>query len=80
MTCKVFPLESDTAPDQASRHHAQFVSRVFHFCLCFVGSFEPIAGIIFVIDSSDEFRMVSVKYELEQMLQHEGATPSPRIH
>jgi GTPase SAR1 family protein len=39
--------------------------------------YNDVQGIIFVIDSSDEFRMVSVKYELEQMLQHEGMIPSP---
>jgi hypothetical protein len=80
MTCKVFPLESDAAPDQASRHHAQLLSRTFPYRHCFLCSIEPTAGIIFVIDSSDEFRMVSVKYELEQMLQHEGAIPNPCIH
>jgi ADP-ribosylation factor-like protein 6 len=34
--------------------------------------YSEVQGIIFVIDSCDEFRMVGVKYELEQMLQHEG--------
>ena len=34
--------------------------------------YNTISAIVFVVDSSDELRLVSVKYELELLLQHNG--------
>ena len=41
--------------------------------------YSEVQGVIFVIDSCDEFCMVGVKYELEQMLQHDAIAKDASI-